>query len=62
MDAFGSNVRRHKLVDGDSLADLAAYYLGDAARANEIYELNRDQLPAADMLPIGITIKIPSAR
>lgn len=51
--------RTHKIVDGDTLADLAARYLGDAERCLEIYEANRDVLPSPGVLPIGIEIRIP---
>lgn len=60
MNAFGSRTRKHKIADGDSLESLADYYLGDAGRAQEIYELNRGVLPAPDVLRIGTTIVIPA--
>jgi nucleoid-associated protein YgaU len=47
------------LTDGDSLERLAQQYLGDAARAEEIYALNRDVLPAPDLLPLGRIIRLP---
>jgi nucleoid-associated protein YgaU len=50
----------HKIVDGDTLADLAARYLGSAARAMEIYQANRDQLTDPEILPIGLELKIPA--
>jgi nucleoid-associated protein YgaU len=46
-------------VDGDTLASLAKRYLGDAARAGEIFEANRDVLPSPDTLPIGAILRIP---
>jgi nucleoid-associated protein YgaU len=52
-------MQRHRLTDGDSLESLADRYLGDARRAGEIYEVNRDLLPAADLLPLGRIIRIP---
>jgi nucleoid-associated protein YgaU len=60
---FGSQeARPHKIVDGDTLADLAERYLGRADRWIEIYEANRDVLPSPDVLPLGITITIPPPR
>ena len=53
-------VRTHKIVDGDTLRGLANRYLGDAGRALEIYEVNRDVLPSPEVLPIGADLKIPS--
>ena len=53
-------VRTHKIVDGDTLADLAERYLGDADRSLEIYEANRDLLPSPGVLPIGVEIRMPT--
>ena len=53
---------RHKIVDGDTLAKLAARYLGSADRAMEIYQNNRELLSSPDLLPIGVEIGIPRAR
>lgn len=52
--------RTHKIVDGDTLADLAARYLGNADRCLEIYAANRDVLPSPGVLPIGVEIRIPA--
>ena len=49
----------HVVHDGDSLAKLAARYLGDAQRAREIYELNRDVIDHPDLLKIGAKLRIP---
>ncbi len=49
----------HTIVDGDTLAQLAIQYLGEADRYLEIFELNRDILSSPDLLPIGTVIKIP---
>ena len=54
-------MRRHRLTDGDSLESLAQRYLGDSRRAGEIFELNREILPAADLLPLGKIIRIPAS-
>ena len=53
--------RRHRLTDGDTLERLAERYLGDVARAPEIFAINRDQLAAPDLLPLGKIIRIPPA-
>jgi nucleoid-associated protein YgaU len=50
----------HKIVDGDTLGDLAARYLGSSARAKEIFEANRDVLTDPELLPIGVELKIPA--
>jgi nucleoid-associated protein YgaU len=59
LPASTPNLRRHRLTDGDSLERLAERYLGDAARAEEIYAINRDLLTAPDLLPLGKIIRIP---
>lgn len=50
---------RHRIVDGDSLENLADRYLGAAALAIEIYQANRSLLPDPHLLPIGVEITIP---
>ena len=54
-----SPIRTHRIVDGDTLTDLARHYLGDARRAAAIYDANRHLLRHPDLLPIGVTINIP---
>ena len=51
--------RTHKVVDGDTLAALAERYLGSSARAEEIYQSNRDVLRDPEPLPIGVELKLP---
>lgn len=55
----GKSRRRHTIVDGDTLVDLAERYLGDADRYLEIYRANRDVLPSPEVLPIGAELEIP---
>jgi phage tail protein X len=52
--------RTHRIVDGDTLARIAARYWGDPVLANQLWEANRDVLAAPDPLPIGVTLKIPA--
>lgn len=52
-------LREHRIVDGDTLSGLAQRYLGDAARAEEVYELNRDRLRDPNVLPVGKRLRIP---
>ena len=56
-----SEVRRHRIVDGDTLSGLAVKYLGSADRYRDIYEFNRDILSSPELLPIGTELKIPAA-
>lgn len=51
--------RKHRVVEGDNLAALAARYLGDASRAGEIHVANLDRLSSPDLLPLGVTLLIP---
>jgi nucleoid-associated protein YgaU len=52
---------KHKIVDGDTLPQLAERYLGSASRAMEIFQANRDVLADPNILPLhGVELKIPS--
>ncbi len=44
---------------GDTLTKIAENILGDGARYNEIFELNRDQLESADEIQAGMKLKMP---
>lgn len=61
MRSRGSNSRRHKVRDGDTLASLAEAYYGDAERYTAIYEANRAMLSNPDVLTIGTYLLIPPA-
>lgn len=49
---------RHRIVDGDTLEQLAEKYLGASNRASDIYRENQRILPAPDLLPIGAELLI----
>ena len=51
--------RRHEIVDGDTLAELARRYLGSSDRWIEIYQANRQTLSDPELLPIGLELVIP---
>ncbi len=53
--------RTHKLIDGDTLPELAKEYLGSADRWRELYDFNRDVLADPELLPIGAELRIPTA-
>jgi len=55
-------LREHSIEDGDTLERIATRYLYDSARANEIFELNREILPSKDELPIGAVLRIPDRK
>jgi nucleoid-associated protein YgaU len=55
----GPGLRTHRVADGDTLASLAARYLGSRDRAQEIFEANRETLGSPDLLPIGVQLRIP---
>jgi nucleoid-associated protein YgaU len=52
--------RRHRVVDGDTLAQLAQKYLGDERRYLEILCANREVLTDPNLLPIGAELIIPA--
>lgn len=51
--------RTYRLRDGDTLEWVAQRFLGGPERAGEIFEANRDTLARPDLLPVGVTIKLP---
>jgi nucleoid-associated protein YgaU len=51
--------RTYVIQKGDSLERLALRYLGDEARAIEIFDLNRQVLENPHILPLGTELKIP---
>ncbi|HMO86713.1 MAG TPA: LysM peptidoglycan-binding domain-containing protein, partial [Lacipirellulaceae bacterium] len=50
----------HVVHNGDTLERLAERYLGDRARALEIFDLNRDVLENPHLLPIGAELRLPA--
>jgi phage tail protein X len=57
--AESSQPRTHTVIDGDTLARLAARYLGSSDRYGEIFAANRGVLSTPDLLPIGVELVIP---
>ncbi len=51
--------RVHTIVNGDTLTRLARRYLGNPARAPEIFALNQEVLSDPEILPIGQQIRLP---
>src|SRR5438874_2734203 len=56
-----SQLRIYKVSDGDTLSNLASRYLRSSDRYHEIYDLNKDILKTADVLPIGLELGIRTA-
>ncbi|HRE99169.1 MAG TPA: hypothetical protein PLI18_01545 [Pirellulaceae bacterium] len=54
--------RVYKVRDGDSLESIAVAFLGDPSRARELYEANRETVPASGALPLGLPLMIPPVR
>jgi nucleoid-associated protein YgaU len=52
--------RTHKIVDGDTLEEIARKYLGSASLAGAIFEANRAELSDPALLPLGVELTIPS--
>lgn len=52
-------LRRHKIVDGDTLRHISEKYLGDERFFEKIYKANQDVILSPDALPLGIEIVIP---
>ena len=49
----------HVVHHRDTLEKLAERYLGDASRALELFDLNRDQIANPHLLPVGAELRIP---
>jgi nucleoid-associated protein YgaU len=57
--AVRRGVLTHRIIDGDTLRNVAERYLGSADRYVEVYQANRDVLESPDVLPIGAELTIP---
>ncbi len=51
--------RTHEVRDGDTLKSLAQRYLGDRARWQEIFQVNRDRVQEPESLPLATKLVIP---
>lgn len=51
--------RFHTVADGDSLSRISLRYYGTAARWQEIFEANREELRGANTLRVGQRLRIP---
>jgi nucleoid-associated protein YgaU len=52
--------RFHMVQPDENLSSIAAHYYGDANYWQMIYEANRDTLPSADQLQVGMRLRIPN--
>ncbi|MBL6711782.1 MAG: hypothetical protein ISQ07_00175 [Pirellulales bacterium] len=52
-------VASYVVQDGDDLTSIATRFYGHPAAARMVFEANRDRLPSADVLPIGLTLQLP---
>jgi len=57
--AAAATGRRHTVTRGDTLFSLAQQYYGNRSRWRDIYEANRNQLPDANSLRLGMELVIP---
>lgn len=55
----GVTPRRHRIVEGDTLKQLAEKYLGSRERYLDIFQANSDVLFDPRLIPIGVEILIP---
>lgn len=50
----------YQVQPGDTLSGIAARYLGDASKYQELFEANRDKLSSPHKLPLGVVLTLPS--
>ncbi len=55
------NPNEHVVYEGETLIRIAGYWeiYGDRSRWPEIYEANRDVISDPNILPVGVTLRIP---
>lgn len=53
--------RSYVVVPGDTLSQIAQRLLGSARRTDQLWNLNREQLPSRDDLKVGMTLQLPPA-
>jgi len=53
------SANQYKIRPGDTLYSIARRTLGDGERWRDIYNNNRQRIPDADRLPVGVTLTIP---
>jgi nucleoid-associated protein YgaU len=46
--------------EGDTLGEIATRYLGKTLRSDEIYQMNKEQLPTANSLKPGMVLVMPN--
>jgi hypothetical protein len=61
MDAPPAELRWHRVVEGETLENIAHRYFGNEKLAAEIFALNRDALSRPDLLPLGAYLRLPPA-
>lgn len=54
--------KQHVVCDGETLQDIAQFYYGNRELWPIIYEANRQALASPELLPVGLSLTIPSAK
>lgn len=60
-EAEAAKPKTYVVKSGDSLSKIAKEQLGDASRWPEIHELNKEQIPNANLIRVGQELKLPKA-
>lgn len=59
---LGVPSRFHVIKPGETLSKIAQQYYGNASRWREIHTVNKQRIPDANRLMVGMIVEIPSAR
>ena len=52
-------MRRHRIVEGDTLEAIAQFYYRDSGQASALFAANRSVLQQPDLLPLGVKLILP---
>ena len=61
-EASKGSLQEYKIKKGDTLMKIAYRFLGDISRWKEVYQTNKDKIPDANAIPVGVVIQVDISR